>query len=153
MRTEEEQVPSALAGSSAKTDSTKQKRWFNHVKRQLSRENLDRRYFALSDHIWLGMHDIWWALTHPHKAIARNTGQLTAVVVVCSVFGTIGYVIFGEAGTARVNLEEPSSLFKVAADNTIRPALRAFGRVSEVVDVTVTSPDEVEEYNGDDYRR
>lgn len=34
----------------------------NHIRKQLGRENLDGRYYAASDHIWLGMHDIWWCL-------------------------------------------------------------------------------------------
>lgn len=141
------------ANNGAGSDSTQQKRWFRRIKKQLTRENMDRRYYAASDHVWLGMNDIWWALTHPMKSIPRNVGQLTAIVVVASFFGTLGYVFFGEADSARVNLEEPSSLLKVAADKTVRPLWRIVRGVSSSIEVTVDTPDDVEEYDGADYRR
>lgn len=132
---------------------TRQQRWFRQLKRTLSRDAMDRRYYGASDHIWLGMHDIWWAITHPHKSIPRHIGQLTAVVIGVSAFGTGGYLLFDEPNSAQVNLEEPSSLFKVAADKTLRPTGRLVRRLGRSIEVTVDHPDEVQEYDGQDYRR
>ncbi|MEO0477333.1 MAG: hypothetical protein AAF085_15400 [Planctomycetota bacterium] len=149
MTTEEARADSATGPS----DSTRQKRWFNHIKRQLKRENMDRRYYAASDHVWMGMNDIWWAITHPHKSVPRNIGQLTALMVLASVFGTAGYLFFGEPGSAQVDLEQPSSLFKVAVDKTLRPVGRFLRAAGSSIEVRVENPDDVEEYNGADYRR
>ncbi len=135
-------------------DSNSQKRWFKRVKGQLTRENLDRGYYTATDHVWLGMNDIWWAITHPIKAIPRNIGQLTAIVVVASVFGTMGYIFWGDPNSARIDFEEPSSLFKVVSDHTIRPAWRFVRNAipsSEETSETPSSANDVEEYDGQDY--
>lgn len=120
---------------------------FNKAKTQMAREHLERGYVSMSDHIWYGMGDVWWAISHPLKAISRNIGQLCMVVVVASTIGASGYLLFDEGGEAQLSLEEPGSILKVAGDNTIRPATRwvrrTLGSAADAVD---------EQFDGDDYR-
>ena len=128
----------------------KQSQRFARTKAALSRQNLDRGYHSMADHAWYGMGDVWWALTHPHKAFARHVGHLSMIVVVVSGFGAVGYLFFGEPNSAQLSLEEPGSILKVASDQTIRPAARfirnALGGAAESV-----GSDE-DGYDGEDYR-
>ena len=128
----------------------KQSQRFARTKAVLSRENLERGYHSMADHAWFGMGDVWWAITHPHKAIARNIGHLSMLVVVISGFGAIGYLFFGEPGSAKLSLEEPSSVLKVAADNTVRPASRWIRRIVGGAADSVGS--DGDGYDGEDYR-
>lgn len=123
---------------------------FAKVKATLKRENLERGYQGLSDHAWYGMGDVWWALTHPHKAIARNIGQLSMVVVLVSAVGATGYLFFGEPGSAQLSLEEPGSVLKVAGDEVIRPVGRWLRRMGSGAIDSVGGDDET--VDGDDYR-
>lgn len=129
----------------------KKSNWFARTRRQLGRDNLDRNYYGLADQIWFGMNDIWWAVTHPHKAIPRNIGQLMMLVVVASGLGAAGYLFFGEPNTARVDLEEPSSLLKVATDHTVRPIAR-FLRKASTGAAEGLNDTEDDGYAGEDYR-
>lgn len=128
----------------------KQTERFARTKAALSRENLNRSYYSMADHAWYGMADVWWALTHPHKAIARHVGQLSMLVMVASAFGAGGYLFFGEPHTAQLDINEPGSILKVALDHTARPVLKFVRGVGgETVDRL--SEDETG-YQGDDYR-
>ena len=62
----------------------------------------------------------------------------------------MGYLFFGEPNSARLSLEEPGSILKVASDQTIRPAARfirnALGGAADSI-----GSDE-DGYDGEDYR-
>lgn len=148
-------MPTPIATGTGGTGGDKAS-WFANTKTKLTRENLDRAYYSASDHIWMGMNDVWWAVTHPHKAIPRNIGQLAMVTVVAAAIGTFGYIFFGTPGSAQVNLEEPGSFWKVASDYTVRPIADGFVRVVGAIsgsDSDGGSDENSDEYDGQDYRR
>lgn len=121
----------------------------SNVKKRLNRENMERGYYSLADHAWLGMGDVWWAICHPHKAISRNIGQLSMLVVVISAFGAAGYLLFGEPNSAKLSLEEPGSILKVAGDQVLRPVGRWLKGVGTD---TVNSIKPEEGFNAEDFR-
>lgn len=125
--------------------------WFARTRKRLARENLDRNYYGLADQVWFGMADIWWAVTHPHKAIPRNIGQLMMLVVVASGLGAAGYLFFGEPNTAQLDLEEPSSFLKVATDKTVRPAARFLRKAATGAAAEVGEEDS-SGFKGEDFR-
>lgn len=120
---------------------------FDRAKTHVSRERLERGYGGIVDHLWYGMHDIWWAGTHPIKAFARFGGQMSMIVTVVSVGGAVGYLMFSEPGSA-VDLRRPGSLLEVLGDNTVRPVFRfSRGAAGDVIQQTNDN------FNGDDYQR
>ncbi len=124
---------------------------FDKVRTNHKRDNLERGYMSASEHVWHGMNDVIWAILHPDKSIPRGFGQAINVVTVVTVVGTIGYIFFGDPGSAKISFDNPSSMLKVAADNTVRPVFRWVRRAGSGAVDSVGGGDG-DRFDGEDYR-
>lgn len=95
------------------------------TRKRPTKEDMERGYYSIADHFWLGVGDVWWAICHPHKTISRNIGKITLLVVGLSTFGAIGYLVFDEPDPiiiirVETSREDPGNILKVSGDQVLR---------------------------------